>query len=302
MDINTALKAFVRTVERGSVTGAAQDLAISQPAVTKHLRNLERHVNARLLERTSRVVRPTSHGLALYERSRTALASIDAAFEEVRMNMGKVEGLLRLHAPSCIGAQHVHPIVMQFQAQHPDVTVDLILDNRSVDMVSENYDLVLTYGAPENQDFVCRRIGAVRRIVVAAPCYLERVGPIDSLERLSECDIITTVAASSSRDQISLCRDGSLHEVPIRTIIRTNNAQVLVHSLMQGHGAGPVQVVLASEEIADGRLVRVLPEYSLASTDMYLIYTSTRYMRPSVRAFIDFFVRELRKIDGIDQV
>lgn len=89
MDVNLALRAFVRTVEKGSVTGAARDLGISQPAVTKHLRNLERHVNARLLERTTRAVRPTAHGLRLYEVSRNALASIEAAMEGVRHDMAR---------------------------------------------------------------------------------------------------------------------------------------------------------------------------------------------------------------------
>lgn len=139
MDINTALRAFVRTVEKGSITGAARDLAISQPAVTKHLRNLERHVNARLLERSNRAVRPTAHGLALYEASRSALASIDAALEGVRRDMGEIEGTLRIHAPSCLGTRHLHGIVMAFQDEHPAVAVDLVLDNRQVDLVYENF-------------------------------------------------------------------------------------------------------------------------------------------------------------------
>lgn len=300
MDVNLALRAFVRTVEKGSVTGAARDLGISQPAVTKHLRNLERHVNARLLERTTRAVRPTAHGLTLYEVSRTALASIEAAMEGVRHEMGEIEGTLRIHAPSCIGAQHLHGMVMEFQNEHPAVTVDLVLDNRQVDLIYENFDLAIQYGKPEQQELIIRRFGSIRRILVASPEYLKRVGPIDSLDRLSKVDMITTTTILSPRDTLTLCREDTMAEVSVRPSLRTNNAQVIANSLKSGHGAGPVQVILVSEELADGRLVRILPEYEVKPTDAYLTYPSTRFMRPVVRAFADFVVPKLRNVEGID--
>lgn len=300
MDVNLALRAFVRTVEKGSVTGAARDLGISQPAVTKHLRNLERHVNARLLERTTRAVRPTAHGLTLYEVSRTALASIEAAMEGVRHDMGEIEGTLRIHAPSCIGAQHLHGMVMEFQNEHPAVTVDLVLDNRQVDLIYENFDLAIQYGKPEQQELIIRRFGSIRRILVASPEYLKRVGPIDSLDRLSQVDMVTTATILSPRDTLTLHREGGITEISVRPSLRTNNAQVIANSLKSGHGAGPVQVILVSEELADGRLVRILPEYEVKPTDAYLTYPSTRFMRPVVRAFADFVVPKLRNVEGID--
>ncbi|MBY3043545.1 LysR family transcriptional regulator [Rhizobium leguminosarum] len=300
MDVNLALRAFVRTVEKGSLTGAARDLGISQPAVTKHLRNLERHVNARLLERTTRGVRPTVHGSRLYEVSRNALASIEAALEGVRHDMGEIEGTLRLHAPSCIGAQHLHGMVMKFQNEHPAVTVDLVLDNRHVDLVYENFDLAVQYGKPEQQELIIRSIGSIRRVLVASPEYLKRVGPIDSLDRLSNVDMVTNTTILSPQHTLTLCKDGAMTEVSVRPSLRTNNAQVMINSLKSGHGAGPAQVILVSEELADGRLVRILPEYEVKPTDAYLTYPSTKFMRPVVRAFTDFVVPNLRSVEGID--
>jgi DNA-binding transcriptional LysR family regulator len=300
MDINAALRAFVRTVEKGSVTGAARDLAISQPAVTKHLRNLERHVNARLLERTTRCVRPTAHGLALYEASRTALASIEAAMEGVRRDMGEIVGVLRIHAPPCLGVQHLHRMVMAFQDEHPAVMVDLVLDTRQVDLVYDNFDLAVRYGKLDNQDLIARRIGWTRRILVAAPEYLKRVGPIDSLDRLYEVSVIATMTMLSYRDTLTLCRGNATIEAPVRPSLRTDNAQVITSSLRAGRGAGPVQVILVSEELADGRLVRILPEYEVKPTEVFLTYPSTKFMRPVVRAFTDFLIPRLRALDGID--
>jgi DNA-binding transcriptional LysR family regulator len=300
MDINAALRAFVRTVEKGSVTGAARDLGVSQPAITKHLRNLERHVNARLLERSSRAIRPTAHGLTLYEASRTALASIEAAMEGVRREMGEIVGALRVHAPSCLGVQHIDRILAAFQDEHPKVTVDLVLDTRHVDLVYENFDLAVRYGKVENQELVVRRIGSTRRILVAAPEYLRRIGPIDSIERLIEINILASATVLSKRDTLTLCQGNKMIEAPVRPSLRTDNAQVIVSGLRAGRGAGPVQVMLVAQDLADGRLVRILPEYEVKPTEVFLAYPSTKFMRPVVRAFADFLVPQLRAVEGLD--
>lgn len=302
MDIAIALRAFVRTVERGSVTAAARDLAVSQPAVTKHLRNLERHVGARLLERSSRVVRPTPQGLALYETSRGALASIDAALEGVRRDMGAIEGPLRVHSPSCIGIRHLHPIVMAFQARHPAVTIDLILENRDVDLVYENFDLAVKYGHPAGQDLIIRRLSLIRRILVASPAFLAQFGPIDTPERLSEIGIVSSARLLAPRDTLTLLHcNGETLDLPVRPTLRTNDAEVITATLVQGHAAGPVQQLLVNDDLAQGRLIRILPDYVVRPTEAFLAYPSIRFMRPVVRAFTDFAVTALRKIDGIDR-
>jgi DNA-binding transcriptional LysR family regulator len=300
MDLAAALRAFMRTVERGSITAAARDLSISQPAVTKHLRNLERHVGARLVERSSRIVRPTPQGQALYGASREPLAAIEAALEGVRHDMGAVEGNLRIHAPSCLGAKHVHGIVTAFQRRYPAVTADLILDNRDVDLVYENFDLAMKYGRPEGKELIIRRLGWIRRILVAAPSFIEASGPIDSLDRLSEVGLVVSATVISPRDVISLRhRDGGAVDVPVRAVLRTNNADVITSTLLNGHAAGPVQQLLVNRELSEGSLVRILPEYEVKPTEAFLAYPSVRFMRPVVRAFTDFAIPALRSVDGI---
>lgn len=300
MDLAIALRAFVRTVERGSVTAAARDLGISQPAVTKHLRNLERHVGARLLERSSRVVRPTAQGQALYEGSHEALITIDAALEGVRRDMGAIEGHLRIHAPTCIGAKHVHGLVMAFQRQHPAVAVDLILENRDIDLIYENFDLALRYGRPSGQNLIIRHLGWIERILVAAPSYLARRGPIEDLGQLSQAGVVIGARLPAPRDLLSLRHStGAMVDVPVAPVLRTNSAEVIVSTLVSGHAAGPVQRLLVADELAEGRLVRILPDYEVRPTEAFLAYPSVRFMRPVVRAFTDFAVPALRSIDGL---
>lgn len=300
MDLTLALRAFVRTVERGSVTAAAKDLGVSQPAVTKHLRNLEAHVGARLLERSSRLVRLTPHGRTVYEASQPALASIDAALDGVRRDMGAIEGLIRVHAPTCIGAKHLHTIAMAFQAEHPTVSVDLVLEDRVVDLAFENFDLGIKYGRPDGQDLVIRSLGQIRRILVASPAFLAEHGPIDTLERLSEIDLVTTAAVLSPRDTVHLQRGHESTELRVRAILRTNNAHVIVSALMTGRVAGPVQHLLVHDEIEEGKLIRLLPEYEVRSHEIFMAYPSVRFMRPAVRAFADFVIPRVRAIQGVD--
>jgi DNA-binding transcriptional LysR family regulator len=302
MDLALALRAFVRTVERGSVTAAAKDLGVSQPAVTKHLRNLEAHVGARLVERSSRIVRPTLLGQMLYEASQPALASIEAALEGVRRNMGVIEGLLRVHAPTCIGAKHLHPIVMEFQARHPTVTIDLVFEDRVVDLVFENFDLGIKYGRPDGQGLIIRNLGHIRRILVASSAFLAKHGPVDTLARLTEIDLVTTAAVLSPHDTLLLQRGSEEAEVRVRATLRTNNSNVIVNSLMTGRVAGPVQHLLVHDELEDGILVRILPEYEVRSHEIFMAYPSVRFMRPVVRAFTDFVVPRLKAVEGIDAI
>lgn len=301
MDISAALRAFIRTIERGSISAAARDLKVSQPAVTKHVRNLESHVGARLLERSSRMVRTTPQGQALYDASRDALVSIDAALEGVRRDMGTVEGNLRIHAPSCLGSRHLHGIVMAFQALFPGVSVDLILENRDVDLVYENFDLAIKYGRPANQDLIIRRLGMVERILAATPDFLARHGPIEDPQRLAAVPLILSTAFHARKDILSLRGPGDQTvDVPVRSILRSNSAEVIATTLRDGYAAGPVQLLLVSDELADGRLVRILPQYDVRPTEAFLVYPSIRFMRPALRAFTDFAIPRLRSIQGFD--
>lgn len=299
MDLSAALRAFLRTVERGSITGAARDLGVSQPAVTKQLKNLEAHVGARLLERSTKIVRPTPLGQSLYESSRSALATIDSAVEGVKRDMGAVQGLLRVHAPSCIGARHIYPIVTAFQEQHSSVTVDLFLEDRRVDIVYDNFDVALKYGKPDGQDLIVRRVGHVRRILVASPAFLQRHGEVRSLRRLAEIPLVTTAAVFTPRDALVVTQGGGVSEIAITPALRTNNAHVIEETLLNGRAAGPVQQLLVADHLAEGRLIRILPRYEVKSTDAFLAFPSVRYMRPAVRAFTEFLVPELQRLKGM---
>lgn len=300
MDLAAALRAFTRTVERGSITAAARDLSLSQPAVSKHIANLERRVHARLLERSNRLVRPTPEGQALYDASRSALASIDAAVEGLNSVSGTIEGAIRVHAPSCIGGKYLHPMLMRFQEVHPGVSFELMLENRTIDLVYENFDMAFIHGRPSAQDLIVRRLGMTRRVLVASPAYLERYGPVETLERLSEIPLVTTSRSMAAKNRLALLSKGASTELEVRSILQTNDAHVIARTLFDGHAAGPVQYLLVSEEIANGRLVHILPDWEVRPTELFMAYPSVRFMRPAVRAFSDYVLNHIRSVEGLD--
>lgn len=301
MDLTAALRALVQTIERGSITAAARDLGVSQPAVSKLLRNLEQHAGARLLERSPRAVRPTSQGLMLYEVSGTSLASIDAALEAVRREMGEISGALRLHGPVCLGESHLHRIVAEFQNRHPAVSVELTLENRAVDLVHENIDVSVRIGRPSDQGSILRKVGMIKRILVAAPDYLARRGHVRRCQSLGDHTILATDTVLSRKGTLTLCRGDIATEVAVQPVLKTNNAQVLISALRAGRGIGPVQLPLVTEELRSGHLVRVLPQYEVKPSELYITYPTARFLRPAVRAFVDYAVSALRAIDGVTQ-
>lgn len=300
MDIYMALRAFVRTVEKGTITGAARDLSISQPAVSKHLQNLERHLNARLLERSSRNLRVTTQGMALYDSSRYSLTSIEAALEGVRLNSGEIEGLLRVYSPCSIGSYHLHALVMRFQHEHPGIEVELVLDDRQVNLIYENYDVALCYGRIMSQDVVAKRVGWAKCVLVTVPEFISRVGGIETPEKLAKLNIVATSDIVSDQNALTLYdQRGEPIDISVHSDLRTNNSQILINTLLAGCGVGAVQLTLVTRELSDGSMVRVLPEYSIKSTELFLTYPSTKFMRPLVRAFSDFVVPELKGLKGI---
>ncbi len=301
MDLTAALRAFARTVERGSITAAARDLSLSQPAVSKHIANLERRVRARLLERSARLIRPTPEGQALYDASRSALASIDAAVEGVGAIAGTMEGAIRLHAPSCIGGKHLHGLVLDFRRIHPGITFELVTENRTVDLIYENFDLAFVQERPGAQDLIIRRLGLARRILVASPAYLAEHGPVDTLERLAEVPLVTTSRSLTTKNHLSLVRGETVVELEVHAILQSNDAQIVARTLLGGHAAGPVQFLMVADDIQAGRLVRILPEWEARPSELFVSYPSVRYMRPAVRAFADFAVERLRAVEGIDK-
>ena len=213
MDRLDELAIFVAIVEAGSLINASRRLRRSPPAVTRALSALEDRIGLRLVERTTRRLAPTEAGSALADRARSLLADYDEAARRYRA--APVRGVLRITAPVQFGRRHVAPIVSAFLNEHPDVRVELSLNDRNLDLIEEGLDLAVRIGPLADSSLVARQVGSVRRVVVASPEYLARRGVPLTPPDLAAHDTIFGMARSSAREW----RFGPSREGPVVRLV-----------------------------------------------------------------------------------
>lgn len=301
MDVASSLRVFVRIVETGSLSRAARDLGMAQPAASKLLRKMEEHCGASLFDRSTRGMAPTEAGRRLHALCGDALATIDDALATVRAEGGEISGNIRIHSPACLGERHLNRIAESFRDRHRTVTVDLILGNAGVDLVGERIDLAFGLRRAESAGVRERRIGIARRIFVASPDYLARRGAPLTAAGLAAHDLAVTDASLSAGGELSMTGPEGPVTVTLNPILRTNSVQILMGAVLSGRAIATAQVLLVSDELAAGRLIRVLPEHEVTPTDIRMSYCSKRFLRPAVRAFADFAVPRIQAIEGVER-
>jgi DNA-binding transcriptional LysR family regulator len=254
--------------------------------MSRALAELESQLGVRLAERSTRSFALTEAGRRLAEQGRRALSELDDALREAAGEGREARGRLRLAAPLVFGRRHVAPVVAAFLDAHPAVSVDLVLSDRVVDLVEEGLDLALRIGRLPDSSLRVRRLGAVRRILVASPAYLARRGVPREPEALAEHDLIVFASSSTPTEWRFSTQRG---EITIRPDARfaVNEAEAAVAAAVQGRGILQSLSYQAAEEIAAGRLVRLLREAEPPAIPVQLVFPAGRFMPARLRAFLD---------------
>lgn len=296
MDRLDELATFLAVIETGSLAAAARRLRRSPAAVTRTLAALEARVGVRLIERTTRRLSVTEAGRRLAEEARTVLSAYQAAI--AREEAGPLRGQLRISAPLVFGRRHVAPVLNRFLDAHPLVSAELVLNDRNLDLVDEGLDVALRIGALADSRLVARKVGEVRRQVVAAPAYLASHGAPARPADLAEHEI---VYASTQPGPTEWRFDGRLgrEAVRLRPRLMVNAIEAAVAAVMEGRGVGRFFSYQVADELADGRLVRLLGEWEPPPIPVQLVTASARLMPPRVRAFLDFAAAELSALPVI---
>lgn len=293
MDLLAAMRIYVRVVERKSMSGAARDLGIGQPAVSERMERLEKYLGVRLLRRSTRVVSCTDEGLLFYDRSRHVLEVAEEARAVVAPNDRALRGMLRIAAPQGLGEVMLPSLLLRMREQHPLLNIDLVLNDRVVDPVTEGVDISLRLGQPGEGNFIARRLGHVQRVLLAAPAYLERCGIPAAPEELTAHPFIRVT---------SLFGDGHLRLIDARRAIvhaPVNIAWSMSHwrptyeLLLAGAGIGVLQQPVCAEAIGAGRLIRLLPEYAVPGFDLHAIFPAARPIPPKTRALLTLLEKHL---------
>jgi len=296
MDISNLMQVFVRTVDQGSFSAAARTLGLSPSAVSRQIGGLEDHLGVRLLNRTSRHVTLTEEGKAFYGRCARIAAEIDEVQELVSGMSQKVQGTLRVTATVAFAKSRLLPLFPEFLKRYPDLTLHLELSDRPVDLVAEGIDVAIRFTEQVDDDsVVARRLAPNRRVVVAAPAYLNRHGTPDTPEDLLAHNCLRLYSVPRWNDW-EFEEDGRTRTLEVRGNFEANSADAVYHAALAGLGIARLSLYLVCDDLRAGRLVRLLPEYTHDKADLIAVFPHRRNLSPKVRAFVDFLVEQLGEV------
>ncbi|HEU4846079.1 MAG TPA: LysR family transcriptional regulator [Burkholderiaceae bacterium] len=288
MDKLRSMAIFVAVVDAGSFTAVAARFQLSPVMVGKHIAQLEQTLGARLLTRTTRRQSLTEIGQQYVEQCRAILAQIAAAETGAAAMRAGARGRLKITAPVSFGAEWLSPAVTDYLGRYPEVSVDLNLNDRTVDLVDEGYDLAVRIGKLEDSTMVARALFPYAMVICAAPAYLARRGTPRTPDELAQHECLDFMHWPHAIRWRLRGEQGANTVPPSR--FRANNGQALRTAALHGFGIVMQAEVLLAQDIAAGRLVPILEDYVPQARPMHLVYPRGRQATPKLTTFIDFML------------
>ncbi|KVG30034.1 LysR family transcriptional regulator [Burkholderia ubonensis] len=276
MDLLAAMRIFVRVVERGNLSRAAKDLGLGQPTVSDRVERLERFLGVRLLLRSTRAVSCTDEGILFYQRSKIVLDAADEARAVVTLGNKIVRGRIRIAAPHGLGEVVLPEILTVIREHNPQLYIDLILNDEITDPVTEGVDISLRLGPISDGNFVARRMGHVRRVLVASPSYIEKHGLPEEPTDIVGHPFIRVTGLFNDGQLRLMSPSKSVRPTPINIVISTSHWRPVYELLLNGAGIGVLQEHVCVDALASGRLVRLLPDYTVPGFDLHALLPVTR--------------------------
>jgi DNA-binding transcriptional LysR family regulator len=285
MDLNELL-VFAKVVQAGSFTSAARGLRMPKSTVSRKVSELEARVGAQLLQRTTRKLRLTDVGQAYYEHCARIVAEAEQAELAVTRMQSAPHGLLRVTAP--LAFNFMGPLLADFLARYPEVQLELVCTDRTVDLVEEGFDLAVRAGRlADSSSLIARKLGSLQRVVMASPRYIQERGTPKSPKELAAHDCLLFGAGSGGN--VWTLNSGSRSvDVAIRARLTVNEPDMLRAVALAGFGIALLPDTHYAKDLDAGRLVRLLPDWSSAGAAVNAVYPTTRHHSPKVMAFVDF--------------
>jgi DNA-binding transcriptional LysR family regulator len=301
MDQLTAMRAFVRVVEVGTFTRAAELLDLPKPTVTKLIQQLEGHLHAQLLNRTTRRVTVTMDGAAYYERALRVLGEIDELDQSMASSQARPSGRLRIDVSVPLATEIILPALPGFHARYPDIQIDMGLSDRPADLIGENLDLALRAGAIDDQSLIARRIGEMLLVTCATPGYLAKHGaPRHPRDLESGHLAIGYRRAGTSRIlPFTFASAKETIEVHGDYVVSLNEGTGYLAAGLAGLGVMQIPTFMAQEHIAAGRLVPLLTDWCTRPKPLHIIYPPNRHLSNKVRVFVDWLAELFAKDERI---
>ena len=295
MDRIDCFRAFVRTLEGGSFSAAAKELGIGQPAVSKRIALLEGEFGTQLFVRTTRKLRPTPEALRIYDLARQILGNFDLAKASVEEAAPRPSGTLCVSLPSSFGRRHMMPIIAEYVRTYPDVRVDIRFTDRFVNLVEEGVELALRIGQLQSSTLVARRLGAIRRYLVATPTYLHGRPLPRTPEDLAghHCIVYSRLPASH---EWTFESEHGRHVAAIRAPILIDDADAMEEAVRHHLGVAILPEWNAIAGIRSGELEHLLPDYSTAALPLHAVYPDMLWMSLRARRFLDLLIKRADRL------
>jgi len=292
MDRLTEMEAFATVVDQGGFTDAAKKMGISKSAVSKHVSSLEARLGARLLNRTTRRVSPTEIGLAYYDRARRVLTDAGEADALVTAMQSAPSGLLRISVATDFGVNHLSPIIGDFLGDYPDITVNMVLNNRYVELISEGFDMAVRIGELEDSTLRARKLASTTKRMIASPSYFQRFGRPMRIDDLNEHKLLHYSNQSNGNLWKVTAPSGEKRQIRTSGWLTVNDGQSLLNAAIAGLGIAYLPTFLYADAMRDGLVEEAIPDLPVEPLGIYAVYPPGRFTQPKVRAFIDFLVRQ----------
>ena len=283
--------AFIRVVEAGSISGAADRLGVAKSAVSRRLKELEEHLGVELFHRTTRSMNLTDSGRAFYHQSVRILEDVLEAEHATSQAHGTLKGSLKIALPSTFGLMHMGPAINEFLQAHPQIEFDLDFNDREVDLIQEGFDLAIRIAKLPDSSLIARRLAPIQLVMCASPVYLDRLGMPESPDQLREHQCLVYSLLRDYEYWYLMDSTGKEIRIKIHPYLKASTGEFLKDAAVEGMGISLLPSFIAYKEIERGALVPVLKDYKIPQIDAYAIYPQTRHLSQRVRAFVDFLVK-----------
>lgn len=281
------MRLYCKIVEVGQLSIAAEQLNLSNGAVSKQLSKLEAHLGGRLLSRTTRSLTPTEVGKAYYDRAKQILESVDEAECVVSGLTAEPSGTLKINAPMSFGFLHMAKLLAKYQEMYPKVTVDIDLHDRQIDLVEEGYDLALRIAKHKDSTLIARKLADCKIVMVASPEYLEKYGEPISPKDLKKHKCLMYTYHDSIKSWTLKNTEGIVQQISVTGSLVANNGNLICDALVNGMGIAILPTFIIGDEIRNGRAKIIMSDWNTSEADISLLYPSNKHLSAKVRAFVD---------------
>lgn len=278
---------FVRIVEAGSITKAAEQLNIAKSAVSRRLKELETRLGSQLISRTTRQSNLTQAGEQYYQKVHHILSGVDALNEETSGTPTRIEGTLKMTAPLSFGLMHLNDVIDEYANQHPELNFELDFSDRHTDLIEEGFELAIRIRELQDSSYQAKRLALIRYALCASPEYLERMGTPKTFDDLSEHEFLQYGMSKSSTIEL-IDEQGKKHQVAVIGKIKANNGDFLREMAVKGHGIAFLPTFITYQALISGELVPILQQYQLPTLNAYAVYPKNRFLSQRCRYLIDF--------------